>query len=209
MRREETHLSNLVEDILVIPRLEAGVLPLDAEPIDLKDVAFETARLIFRESPTEHSVSIPGGVRVMADPTRLRQILRNLLENARKYGGDQVLIEGEPKDGMYEVSVSDNGPGVPDAHREAIFEQFQQVTRGDARLEQGVGLGLPIALRLARAMGGDLWYESRFPTGARFCFTLDLAPEEQETSTGLDRALRPPNAPRRSDVDLRNHTNPL
>jgi signal transduction histidine kinase len=183
MRREETHLSNLVEDILVIPRLEAGVLPLEAEPIDLKDVAFETARLIFRESSTEHSVSIPGGVRVMADPTRLRQILRNLLENARKYGGDQVLIEGEPKDGMYEVSVSDNGPGVPDAHREAIFEQFQQVTRGDARLEQGVGLGLPIALRLARAMGGDLWYTSRFPTGARFSFTLDLAPDQQKTST--------------------------
>ena len=186
MRREETHLSNLVEDILVIPRLEAGVLPLETESIDLKDLAFETARLIFRESSTEHSVSIPGGVRVMADPMRLRQILRNLLENARKYGGDQVLIEGEPKGGLYVVSISDNGPGVPEAHREAIFEQFQQVTRGDARLEQGVGLGLPIALRLARAMGGDLWYESRFPTGARFCFTLHLASEEPEAPPGPD-----------------------
>jgi signal transduction histidine kinase len=183
MRREETHLSNLVEDILVIPRLEAGVLPLEPVEVDLKEVAFETARLIFRGSPKEHNVSMPGGIVVTADPVRLRQILRNLLENARKYGGDQVLIEGEPQGATYRIVVSDNGPGVPSDHQDSIFEQFQQVTKGDARLEQGVGLGLPIARKLARAMGGNLWYESRFPTGARFCFTLPLA-----EATGESRA---------------------
>jgi signal transduction histidine kinase len=113
---------------------------------------------------------------VLADPTRLRQVLRNLLENASKYGGEQVLIEGELSGpGRYTVSVSDNGRGVPSSEQERIFEHFEQLSTGDARLQQGVGLGLPIARKLARAMGGDLWYEDLFPVGSKFRFTVALA----------------------------------
>ena len=107
---------------------------------------------------------------------RFRQIMRNLLENAKKYGGDQVLIEGElSAPGLYTVSVSDNGGGVAEADRERIFQHFEQLSTGDARIQQGVGLGLPIARKLARAMGGDLWYEDRFPVGAKFRFTVRVA----------------------------------
>jgi signal transduction histidine kinase len=174
MRRETGHLSDLVEDILVIPRLEAGHLRLEPTDLDLRSEAFAAAQLAFQRSDVEFSVSVPGGVVVHADEIRLKQVLRNLLENARKYGGDQVLVEGEADGGFYTVSVCDNGPGVPERHRERIFDHFEQLTKGDARSDQGVGLGLPIAQTLVRAMGGDLWYEDRFPTGSRFRFTIRL-----------------------------------
>ena len=178
MRRETDHLTNLVEDILVIPRLEAGQLRLDPSIIDLA-IETRTVAAMIRIDASEFSVSIPNGIMVRADRTRLRQILRNLLENATKYGGDQILVEGELSGpGQYTISVSDNGSGIDDEHQERIFEHFEQLSTGDARLEQGVGLGLPIARKLARAMGGDLWYEDRFPVGSKFRFIVTLAGTE-------------------------------
>ena len=100
--------------------------------------------------------------------------LSNLIENSLKYGGDQILIDGNVVGDVFQIDVCDNGPGVAEDDRERIFEHFEQVTKGDARTAHGIGLGLPIAQRLVRAMGGDLWYEQRFPTGAKFSFTLPL-----------------------------------
>lgn len=175
MRQETDHLSNLVEDILVIPRLEAGQLRLDPTVLDLAAEARAVGNVIFSED-SDYAVTIPSNVLVLADPTRLRQIFRNLLENAQKYGGEQVLVEGELSGpGRYTVSVSDNGRGVPEAEQNRIFEHFEQLSTGDGRLQQGVGLGLPIARKLARAMGGELWYEDLFPVGAKFRFTVALA----------------------------------
>lgn len=174
MEHETDHLSNLVEDILVIPRLEAGQLRLDPVDLDVSAEAHAVASVLFDDS--DYSVAVPSGVIVRADRTRLRQIMRNLLENARKYGGDQVLIEGElTGPGLYTVSVSDNGHGVPPDDRERIFEHFEQLSTGDARVQQGVGLGLPIARKLATAMGGELWYEDRFPMGAKFRFSVPIS----------------------------------
>lgn len=175
MRGEANHLSNLVEDILVIPRLEAGQLRLEPIEISLRREAFEVARLVFAGTTRELQVDISADITVVADPNRLRQIFRNLLENARKYGGDQVLIAGEETGDTYKVVIADNGPGIPVEDRDRIFEHFEQAVKGDTRSE-GVGLGLPIARKLARAMGGDLWFEPRFPTGAQFLFTVELNP---------------------------------
>ncbi len=181
MRGETQHLSNLVEDILVIPRLEAGRLRLEPGIIALRDEAYEVSRLVFTGTTREVQIDIPADIRVTADPNRVRQIFRNLLENARKYGGDQVLIAGELTGESYKVVIADNGTGIPVEDRERIFEHFEQAVRGDARSE-GVGLGLPIARKLARAMGGDLWFEPRFPTGAQFLFTILSAPDDEAES---------------------------
>lgn len=178
MRGEANHLANLVEDILVIPRLEAGQLRLEPKSIGLRDEAFAVSRLVFAGSTRELQIDIPADVRVLADPNRLRQIFRNLLENARKYGGDQVLIAGERTGDTYKVVIADNGPGIPVEDRDRIFDHFEQAIKGDARKE-GVGLGLPIARKLARAMGGDLWFEPRFPTGAQFLFTVETDPRRK------------------------------
>jgi signal transduction histidine kinase len=178
MRQENEHLSNLVEDILVIPRLEAGQLRLKPEEFDLAAEAHAVAAMIFDDNA--YAVSIPPNVIIRTDRTRLRQVLRNLLENAEKYGGDEVLIDGEMfGPGLYRVAVSDNGTGIDEGDRDKIFKHFEQLSTGDARLQQGVGLGLPIARTLSRAMGGDLWYEDRFPVGSRFCFSVTLQGHEE------------------------------
>ena len=175
MNREAGHLRELVEDILVIPRLETGHLRMNLQDIDLHKECLDVADVVFTGSTTDFDIAIPTSVKVIADPIRLRQVLRNLLENARKYGGDQVLVDGVAEDNLFQVSIADNGPGIPEADRERIFDHFEQLTKGDARAAQGVGLGLPIARNLVHAMGGALWYEARFPTGSRFCFTLPAA----------------------------------
>jgi signal transduction histidine kinase len=185
------YLGELVEDILVIPRLDAGRLRLYPEMFDLSDLIHSVGDGL--ESKTNHwnvSVSLPGGMRVFGDPKRAQQVIRNLLENAAKYGGDQVLVEGFPYGDHFIVVVSDNGPGVPDENVNSIFEHFEQLSKGDSRSSTGLGLGLPIARKLARAMGGDVWYERRFPTGSRFCFSITQTEDAQERILAEQDAAR-------------------
>lgn len=175
INRQAIYLGDLVEDVLVIPRLEANRLRLDPDLFDLGDLIEDVAQMVFPNGGRKSSlVSLPDGVRVYADRRRVQQVIRNVMENARKYGGDQILVEGFVMGDQYLIVVSDNGPGVPDEETKKVFENFEQLSKGDARDSSGMGLGLPIARRLARAMGGDVWYERRFPTGARFCYSLPL-----------------------------------
>ncbi|HJU52267.1 MAG TPA: HAMP domain-containing sensor histidine kinase [Acidimicrobiia bacterium] len=194
--KQANYLGDLVEDVLVIPRLEAGRLRFKSEVFDLGEMIGEVAQMLFSTSGGgEAAVSIPHGVRVQADAKRVQQVIRNLLENARKYGGDQVLVEGLTHGEQYVVVVSDNGPGVPDGATNTIFEHFEQISKGDSRSSSGIGLGLPIARSLARAMGGDVWYERRFPTGSRFCFSLPadaLVVEEAEQPVVAPQAAPAP-----------------
>ncbi len=187
--KQAAYLGELVEDVLVIPRLQAGRLRLYPETFDLGKLVHDVSDLLFPPGQgREASVSIPAGVRVHADPRRTQQVIRNLLENARKYGGDQVLVEGFPYGDHYVVVVSDNGSGVPDDAVNLIFEHFEQLSKGDSRSASGIGLGLPIARKLARAMGGDVWYERRFPTGSRFCFSLTITEAAAERIQAERRA---------------------
>ncbi|MGH8915276.1 MAG: sensor histidine kinase [Acidimicrobiia bacterium] len=175
INRQSVYLGDLVEDVLVIPRLEADRLRFHPELFDLGDLIEDVARMVFPNGGKKSSlVSLPDGVRVRADRRRVQQVIRNLMENARKYGGDQVMVEGFVMGDQYLIVISDNGPGVPDEETQRVFENFEQLSKGDTREATGIGLGLPIARRLARAMGGEVWYERRFPTGARFCYSLPL-----------------------------------
>lgn len=185
------YLGELVEDILVIPRLDAGRLRLYPELFDLSDLVHSVNDgLDPGTAEANVSISLPGGLRVFGDPKRAQQVVRNLIENAAKYGGDQVLVEGFPYGDHFIVVVSDNGPGIPDEHLDTIFEHFEQLSKGDSRSSTGLGLGLPIARKLARAMGGDVWYERRFPTGSRFCFSITLTAEAQERMLAEQDAQR-------------------
>ncbi|GAG09465.1 unnamed protein product, partial [marine sediment metagenome] len=94
IRTEAEHLGNLVDDVLAIPRLETGRLLIDVTDFALRPLAFRIANLIFpADGEKEASVQVSGNVILRADPNRVEQVLRNLLDNARKYGGDRVGIE--------------------------------------------------------------------------------------------------------------------
>jgi signal transduction histidine kinase len=181
---EAEHLSNLVEDVLAIPRLEAGKLLLDVTEFQLQPAAYRIADLIYPAGgEKEASVAVAGNVVVRADPNRVEQILRNILENAHNHGGQNVTIEAERDSDHWVVKITDDGPGIPAEARHRIFEAFEQV-REDADDQTGAagfGLGLAVCRHLVDAMGGTIWYESVFPVGARFCFTLPLA--EADTGT--------------------------
>ncbi|MEE8497200.1 MAG: HAMP domain-containing sensor histidine kinase, partial [Acidimicrobiia bacterium] len=176
---ESEHLKDLVDDVLAIPRLEAGKLLMDPTHFSLRAAAFKVVNRIFPEGGERSaSVSIGSNVIVHADPHRVEQILRNLIENAHKYGGDTVAVEAIPVGAEWQIVVSDNGTGLTDADGERIFEAFEQVTSGDSRTDTGFGLGLTVARHLIEATGGRIWYEPGFPVGARFCFTLPAAAEQ-------------------------------
>lgn len=182
---ESEHLKDLVDDVLAIPRLEAGKLLMDPTDFSLRAAAFKVVNRIFPEDGARSaSVSIGSNVIVHADPHRVEQILRNLIENAHKYGGDTVAVEAIPVGDEWQIVVSDNGTGLTDADGERIFEAFEQVTSGDSRTDTGFGLGLTVARHLIEATGGRIWYEPGFPVGARFCFTLPAAAVQTDTDTG-------------------------
>lgn len=200
IHKQSLYLGDLVEDVLVIPRLEAGRLRFRPEMIDLGNVVHDVTEFLFAADGGGVVISMPAGVLIEADPKRVQQVVRNLLENARKYGGDQVLVEGFGHGDYYVVVVADNGPGVPDPSVDRIFDHFEQLSKGDARSSSGIGLGLPIARRLARAMGGDVWYERRFPTGSRFCLSLPMKPGEREED-GSVLPVPETDEPRRPELD--------
>ncbi|MBI5156873.1 MAG: HAMP domain-containing histidine kinase [Acidimicrobiia bacterium] len=183
---EAEHLANLVDDVLAIPRLEAGRLLVETVDFPLQPAAFRITDLIFPAGGDRSaSVAVSGRVRVHADPNRVEQVLRNLLENARKYGGDEIRVDATEHGDEWIVVVADNGPGVPLEHRERIFGAFEQVTGGDARSDKGFGLGLAVARHLVEAMGGRIWYEPGFPVGARFCFTLPRAQDRSAANAAV------------------------
>jgi two-component system OmpR family sensor kinase len=110
-----------------------------------------------------------------ADPLRLEAILRNLFENARKYGGEKVCVHVDvhKQSGNVLFRISDDGPGIPTEESTRIFESFYRVDHSLTRPEGGAGLGLAICQGLVRAHGGKIWVEPQ-EKGACIAFTLPL-----------------------------------
>jgi signal transduction histidine kinase len=115
---------------------------------------------------------------VEADPHRVGQVLRNLLNNALDFTpqGGQVTVSAQPDGAWMSVQVSDTGPGILPAHLPYVFERFYRADPSRARATGGAGLGLAIAKQLVEAHGGRVWVESTLGAGATFGFTLPLAP---------------------------------
>jgi two-component system sensor histidine kinase RstB len=111
---------------------------------------------------------------VVGEDRLLRRALRNLLENARRYGGAEVEVSVEAQGGQAVVRVSDRGPGVPEAMRERIFESFFRLP-GHAEQAGGVGLGLSLVRQIAQRHGGSVRCEGREGGGSCFVLSLPLA----------------------------------
>ena len=158
-------LDALVEEVLLASRLDAAATALDpAETLDLLALAAEEAARVDAQVD-----GVP--LTVHGDERLLRRALRNLLENARRYGGSDVQIGIGRASGRAEVRVSDRGPGVPEGLRERIFEAFYRLP-GHAEREGGVGLGLSLVRQIAERHQGSVRCEAR--EGGGSCFVLSL-----------------------------------
>jgi signal transduction histidine kinase len=177
--RETQRLARLVNNALDFSRLEQGRKKYAHEEIDL---GAELSRLLETHAPRvseaglELRRDLPAApVKVKTDRDALEQIVLNLIDNACKYAGEggevsiAVIARG---DHGAEVRVRDRGPGVPEEHRERIFEKFHRVDDKLTAEKTGAGLGLSIARQLARGMGGELRYAPRDGGGAEFILEL-------------------------------------
>ncbi len=178
---EARRLNTLVSDTLDLARIEADGLQLELEPVQLGDAVLAAVERLQRHSP-ERTVdwddqSAP--VMVLADWTRLGQILDNLLSNADRFGpsGTPVGITVSPEQqGLATIRVIDSGLGVPETYREHLFDRFVRTPRADP--SQSTGLGLAIVRGLVEAHAGSIDLEQRPGAGAVFRFTLPLASGE-------------------------------
>lgn len=156
MMSEQAHeASNIVEDLLVAARSDPSQLRLAIEATDLRPhLEYAVASL---PKPERHRIKWSGGGQVVeADTTRLRQIVRNLLENAVRYGGPEIEVRSWREEAQVWLTVSDNGVGLASKDLERIFEPYERSEHAEAESPSGVGIGLYVSRMLARLMGGDL-----------------------------------------------------
>ncbi len=157
-------LDALVEEVLLASRLDAAADTAAHEPVDLLAVTVEEASRFDAEVDGQD-------IRVVGDERLLRRALRNLLENARRYGGDPIEVQLLRSGKSAEIRVCDRGPGVPEASRERIFEAFYRLP-GHAEQAGGVGLGLSLVRQIAERHGGSVRCEAR--PGGGSCFVISL-----------------------------------
>ncbi len=160
-------LDALVEELLLASRLDAS------ESIERRDAVDLLALAVEEGSRVEAEVDGPS-LAVLGDERLLRRALRNLLENARRYGGGEVTVELARSSAGAEVRVCDRGPGVPEALRDRIFEPFYRLP-GHAEQAGGVGLGLSLVRQIAQRHGGSVRCESRQGGGSCFVLTVPTA----------------------------------
>lgn len=171
---ESDRLTNLVNNLLDLSRIEAGSLKISLEKCNIKEMIQQAAKQANLRPDNGFEVRLQARLPVLfADPPRLESILRNLIENAVKYGGEHakiiVDVRKQAKDLLFRVM--DDGPGIPESERQHIFDSFYRVDDSLARLTSGAGLGLAICQGLVRAHGGKIWAEPQ-EVGACISFTI-------------------------------------
>lgn len=178
LRGSAAVLLELINDFLDMSRLEAGAVGVQLRPLSLQSLSEDlerAARALLQHKPVAFRWKIAGVPQVLADRTKLRVVLFNLLVNAVKFTSEgEIVFEAGERDGRVWISVRDTGTGIDPEDQAAIFEAFRQ---GRRTREGGTGLGLSIARGLAGLMGGDLSVTSAPGEGSTFTLTLQRAVE--------------------------------
>jgi two-component system phosphate regulon sensor histidine kinase PhoR len=171
-------LTFLIEDLLTISRLESGQENMNFHAMTLHEVVDRVTEDLAQragERRVQIVSTIDPELTVEADAARLQQVFFNLIENAIKYGGRDGEVRISVKatnNGFVEVSVADDGPGIPAEAAGRIFERFFRVDKARSREQGGTGLGLAIVKHIVQAHGGEVWVDSGVGAGSRFHFTL-------------------------------------
>lgn len=184
------HLLGLINDLLDISQIEAGLMELHFQDLDLSEMinsVMATASALVRDKDVNLTQEIaPDLPRVRADVTRIRQVLLKLLTNAANFTDQgSITVRAWSEDDRVLVSVSDTGSGIPPEDQERIFERFEQGRLEDGRRPEGAGLGLALSKEFVSMHGGEIWVESEVGRGSTFTFGLPVGPEHGEA---LDEA---------------------
>jgi signal transduction histidine kinase len=180
------HLLNLINDIVDISKIEAGLMEFKSQPFALNDlmrelhVFFENDPMVLRKNlQIRIHLDLPDHASITTDRMRLKQVLVNLLNNACKF-----TLEGYVEFGYHcqnnglVFSIRDTGIGIVKEEQEMIFRRFMQAATSITPNEQGSGLGLTISKAIVNVMGGDMWMESTVGKGSTFYFNLPFNPSE-------------------------------
>ena len=185
------HLLSIVNDLLDLAKIEAGQMDLVIEPVDLAPAIRRAAQLtegLLNDKPVTLGVHLDDEpLKVMADPSRLQQVLFNLLSNAAKYtyeGQITICARTQAEDAV--VSITDTGIGIQESELDDIFKEFHQTEAARLHQRRGTGLGLPISKRFIELQAGNIWVESQFGVGSTFYFSLPLATTETDSITSAE-----------------------
>ncbi len=199
---ETDRLSDLVNNLLDLSRIESGSLKLSRTECAIDEIIQQAARRAPLQPTNRFEVDIePGLPPLHADPTRLETVLRNLIENAVKYAGPRASIRIRVTGGENAIifRVEDDGPGIPPEERHRVFQSFYRVDNSLSRPASGAGLGLAICQGLVQAHGGEVWVEPR-ARGACIAFSIPLNMELKPQSAvrrSSHRKYRPHETPHR------------
>jgi signal transduction histidine kinase len=160
---QSRELAELVEDLLVASRADFGNLSIRPETIDLGEQVDQVVAGLRESNPTHKTITFSGGdLSAWADPLRVRQIIRNLVTNAIRYGGDHISVAVREDDYRATIVVADNGPGISEQDANLIFERYYRSEQSPTQ-PGSVGIGLAVSRQLAEMMGGSLLYLSGEP----------------------------------------------
>jgi signal transduction histidine kinase len=174
IRRESTRMARLVEDLLLLARVDDHGLRLRAEDVDLDDLVYAERDRVAIEHPGLRVVGHVDPVRVSGDPHHLQRVLRNLVDNATRHANDTVTISLASEDGEAQLVVGNDGPLIPEDDRERIFDRFVRLDGSRTRVGGGgTGLGLPIARDIVVSHGGTLAADD-VPLGAAMRIRIPL-----------------------------------
>jgi signal transduction histidine kinase len=181
INEEAERLRGLIDNLLDSSRLQSGALKINIEFVHLDELLRDIiSRTLGLHSGLDIRLAVDEPVDIYADPTRITQIIENLIQNAIKYAAGspiilvmkKTLLKPQQEDGV-EIIVQDFGPGIPEEHAAHIFERFYRVPNSTQRT-QGTGLGLFIARELVQAHGGQITLESSMGGGAAFHIFLPI-----------------------------------
>ena len=173
---EVKRMSQMVEDLLTLARIDEGMLRLRRSEVDLDDIVLATADRLRQRGKVEVSVKDVKAARLYGDGVLLSRVVANLADNAERYARARVDFAVQTKGQHYELSVTDDGRGVPWFERERIFERFVRLDSARAHDGNGAGLGLAIVREIVAAHGGEVWVEDAQP-GARFVVSIPVTPQ--------------------------------
>jgi GAF domain-containing protein/CheY-like chemotaxis protein len=179
------HLLGLINNVLDLSKIEAGKMELNFEEVEIAPIVkgiMSTAMALVKDKPVELNQNVPDDLpRVWADPTRLRQIILNLVSNACKFTDKgEVTVKVTAEREKIVLSVSDTGMGIDVDKLDSIFEEFTQVDASTTRKVGGTGLGLPISRHFVEMHQGQIWVDSTPGRGSTFSFAIPIRPSREE-----------------------------